>query len=165
MLSVAALLAPLHLAGRFDPSVTWDLAFANAGRHLDRDRVRILHTNPAGSDPPRDVDPPIGADCQRPCVAFSSDWAASTGGVRSRLAFERRITDAATASTGPRSSTRRTPVVGGEGSAAVRLTLLVIDDDGRDLHELTSEVAASDADAAAERLQDLLERAYWIPAR
>ena len=163
VLSVAALLAPLHLAGRFDPSVTWDLAFANADGTWTATASEF--STPTRRDPTLRGTWTHRSGQTVSVRAWPFERLETTGGVRSRLAFERRITDAATAFDGSEVLHAADPVVGGDGSAAVRLTLLVIDDDGRDLHELTSEVAASDADAAAERLQDLLERAYWIPAR
>ncbi len=162
VLSLAVLLAPLPMAGRFDGSVTWDLAFANG----DGSWTAVTST---ATDPLPTGRPSRGTWIHRSgqtvsVRAWPFDRFEAPDRVRSRLASERRITDPPTSLNGSQVLQTVDPVIEGEGPAAVRVSLLVIDEEARDVHELSSVVDASDADTAAARLRGLFERSYWVPA-
>lgn len=163
LLSLAVLLAPLPFIGRFDPSVTWELAFANADGAW-------TSTSPPFGDPAAH-DPTLRGEWTHRSGqvvrvrAWPFDLLESADQVRSRLAFERRSTDPPIDLNGFEVLRAAEPLADAHGSPAVRVSLLVVDSPARDVHELSSEVDIGEADAAAARLQSLFESAYWIPAR
>jgi hypothetical protein len=162
MVSVAVLLAPLLFAGRLDTSVTWDLAFAVSDGAW-------LESGPTSSEsPPQDPHlRAIWAHRSGQAVevsAWSFEPSETAERVRSRLAFERQITEPPSELNGIEILEATVPVVDAAGSSQVRVSLLAVDAPARDVHELSSVADAADAGAAAARLRDLFERSYWVPA-
>lgn len=161
VVSMAVLLAPLVLAGRLDSSVTWDLAFAvSDGTWME------VEAPASGTDRPNPElralwDHRSGQRVEVSAWPFEP-WERAEQ-TRSRLAVERQITEPARELNGIEVVQATEPVVGGQGSGMVRVSLLAVDASARDVHELSSVVDAADAGAAAARLRDLFERAYWVP--
>jgi hypothetical protein len=160
VLSLAALAAPLPLAGTLDRDVDWRLQFTDSGREwtvasapfaAELASIPNLHEVWSHRD---------------------GQWVLVQSWPFRRFESARRATARVTREWDARevpaaSSTRCDPRVAGEargpdGGRITTTVLLVIDVQARDVHALTT---AADPAGAADRLRQLVARSYWEPAR
>jgi hypothetical protein len=157
-LSVAVLLLPLGLTGQIDSDISWDLDFIvtdgewtgyrtapAVGQGSSDDELRSQWLHRAG----------LRADVRAwPMRPFESATAA-----RERY-IAQADGDVETLVLGP----RHVVATSVEGEGLTTLRYAIFDGHGRDLHEVSADVAAEHIDRSAREIERLISGGIWIPA-
>jgi hypothetical protein len=157
--SLAVLLLPLALIGAADNDISWDLDFLQAQPDWSGQRVDAGVDGRTVRSRWVDRDGLIAWVFAEPFRAFESP-AAARSRVLDGLEGDHSITQM-----GPHEVIASTPY----GSATeidepVDLAFNIIDEQGRDLHTLSAEVAAVEAAIAREKLESLIRSGIWVQA-
>jgi hypothetical protein len=156
--SLVALLLPLTLIGAADEQVSWDLDFLQAGPEWTGQRIESGVDGSSLRSRWDHHDGVVAWVFAEPFRPFESGGAARTR-IRQDLEGDHSVVQL-----GPLQVIRSVSSAGtGEGRDAVEISLLVIDEEGRDLHTVSAEVAAERADVALDWLESLVGRGVWVP--